>query len=308
MRNNTRIDKSILLFPLNRGRAGHYYHYMLGYLMPVVLCPDRKAGHTSLVSVGLLDRITREVLGNDVNIVPEPKLTQTRYPELRNRLSKIFGKSGVRQSLPGTIVKWAMRHALRKHNHDCLEVLSSFDSPLRYRRNQISRFRDYVEARLADRIETKCLSQPDVDVLIIERAHPNKHYADVGRTSGSQRRSVPNIGCLVDLLRTQRRTELLNLENTDLASQIAAFRNARAVVAQHGAALTNIIWMRPGSLVIEIIPPDKVPDSADKEYFSRLAEEMAVRHHYVFQEHDHADLTPSQMHQIEALLAQENSQ
>ncbi len=308
MRNNTRIENSILLFPLNRGRAGHYYHYMLGYLMPVVLYPDRTAGHTSLVSVGLLDRITREVLGNDVDIVPEPMLTQVRYPELRNRLSKIFGKSGVRQSLPGMIVKWAMSRALRKHNHDRLEVLSSFDNPLRYQRDQLSRFRNFVEARLADSIETRSLSQAGVDVLLIERGHPNQHYADLGRTSGSQRRSVPNLGCLRDLLQTRHRTELLNLEDTDLASQIAVFRNARAVVAQHGAALTNIIWMRPGSLVIEIIPPRKVPEAADKEYFGRLAAEMAVRHHYVFQEHDHAELTQSQMRQIEALLARENCQ
>ncbi|MEM9472415.1 MAG: glycosyltransferase family 61 protein, partial [Pseudomonadota bacterium] len=222
-------------------------------------------------------------------------------------LSKIFGTSGVRQSLPGKIVKWAMSRALRKHNHRRLEVLSSFDNPLRYQRDQISRFRDFVEARLADRIEKKCRAQSGIDVLLIERGDPNQHYADVGRTSGSQRRSVPNIDVLRDLLKARHRTELLNLEDTDLASQIAVFRNARAVVAQHGAALTNIIWMRPGSLVIEIIPPRKVPEAADKEYFSRLAAEMAVRHHYVFQEHDHAELTQSQMHQIQALLAQEDS-
>ncbi len=45
---------------------------MLGYLMPVVLSPERTTGPTSLVSVGVLDRITRQVLADEVDIVLAP--------------------------------------------------------------------------------------------------------------------------------------------------------------------------------------------------------------------------------------------
>ncbi len=40
----------------------------------------------------------------------------------------------------------------------------------------------------------------------------------------------------------------------DHKSQIAAFRSARVIVAVHGEALTNLLFCRPGTLVIELFP------------------------------------------------------
>ncbi len=287
---------------MNGGRAGHFYHYMLGYLMPIVISPDRTTGRVSVVSVGLLDRITREVLGDEVDIVQEPNITENDYPKLRNRLHQRFGNFVFKRFFIRTIVKRSISRALKNYKHDRILMLESFDTPLRYQFDRISVFRDFVEKRLADRVKILKLSVSKPDVLLIERGQPNGYYAEIGRTSGSQRRSIPNIDSLCDLLNKHRKIEIFNPEDKDLALQIAVFSEAKVVVAQHGAALTNIIWMRPGSLVIEIIPPDKVPANPGQEFFSHLAEEMNIRHQYVFQDHEHAELTQPQMRQIESLL------
>src|SRR5262249_101125 len=44
------------------------------------------------------------------------------------------------------------------------------------------------------------------------------------------------------------------LERATLAEQIALFSLADVVIAQHGAALANVVWCRSGARVIEIAP------------------------------------------------------
>jgi len=307
MRKNAQTDQSVLLFPMNNGGAGHFYHYMLGYLMPIVTSPDRTPGRFGVVSVGLLDRITREVFADEVDIVQQPTIAAQDYPELRDRLNKLLGGFFLKRFIIRPIVKLSMSRALKDYKHGRLLMLESFDNPLRYQFEPISIFRDFVQKRLADRIKPLRISLNNPDVLLIDRAPPHSHYAEVGRTSGSQRRSIPNINSLCELLNQHRKAEIFHLEDKDLALQIAAFSEAEVVVAQHGAALTNIIWMRPGSLVVEIIPPDKVPATPRHEYFSLLAEVMNIRHHYIFQDHEHAELTVEQMHQIESVLGPEKA-
>ena len=307
MRKNAQTDQSILLFPMNDGGAGHFYHYMLGYLMPIAISPDRVPGRVSVVSVGLLDRITREVFADEMEIVQQPTIAAQDYPKLRDRLKKIFRGSFLKRLVIRPIVKLSMSRALKAYNPGRLVMLDAFDSPLRYQFERISVFRDFVETRLADRIETLKKSASKPYVLLIDRAPPHSHYAEVGRTSGSQRRSLPNINSLCEFLNKHRKAEIFHLEDTDLALQIAVFSEAKVVIAQHGAALTNIVWMRPGSLVIEIIPPNKVPRYPRQEFFSHLAAEMNVRHQYILQDHEHAELTLSQMKQIESSLAQETT-
>lgn len=307
MRKNAQTDKPVVLFPLNNGGAGHFYHYMMGYLMPIVISPDRVPGRVSVVSVGLLDRITREVFADEVDIVQHPTMAAQEYPKLRDRLNKLLGAFFLKRFIIKPIVKRSMSSALKAYKPGRLVMLESFDNPLRYRTEQICEFRDFVEKRLAGRIETLKKSVDKPDILLIDRAPPDSHYAEVGRSSGSQRRSIPNFKSLCDRLNKRRKAEIFHLEDKDLALQIAAFSEANVVVAQHGAALTNIIWMRPGSLVVEIIPPDKVPATPRHEYFSLLAEVMNIRHQYVFQDHEHADLTVDQMQQIESVLGLETA-
>jgi hypothetical protein len=47
-------------------------------------------------------------------------------------------------------------------------------------------------------------------------------------------------------------TAVVTLENQTIADQIALFSDVKVVLAQHGAALSNMIFARPGTLVVEV--------------------------------------------------------
>jgi capsular polysaccharide biosynthesis protein len=52
---------------------------------------------------------------------------------------------------------------------------------------------------------------------------------------------------------TRRGWGILDTEQLTMAQQIQLFANARQVCALHGAALTNLVWCRPGTRVVEIV-------------------------------------------------------
>jgi capsular polysaccharide biosynthesis protein len=62
-----------------------------------------------------------------------------------------------------------------------------------------------------------------------------------------------------------------------LQDQIEAFRQARIVVSAHGAGLTNILFCRPGTKVVEIFPEDGVHGSA----FTRLSSHLDFDYYFV---------------------------
>ncbi|MFN4016074.1 MAG: glycosyltransferase family 61 protein [Reyranella sp.] len=62
-----------------------------------------------------------------------------------------------------------------------------------------------------------------------------------------------------------------------LADQIEAFRNARVVLGAHGAGLTNILFCRPNTTLIEIFPAGGVHGSA----FLRIASQLDFNYYYV---------------------------
>lgn len=62
-----------------------------------------------------------------------------------------------------------------------------------------------------------------------------------------------------------------------MSEQIDAFRNARIVLAAHGAGLTNIMFCRPNTTLIEIFPEGGVHGSA----FLRIASQLNFPYYYV---------------------------
>lgn len=69
----------------------------------------------------------------------------------------------------------------------------------------------------------------------------------------------------------------LQLEELSLADQIATFRNAGVVVAPHGSGLANILFCRPGTKIVEILPEGGVHGSA----YLRLASHLDLDYYFV---------------------------
>jgi capsular polysaccharide biosynthesis protein len=49
--------------------------------------------------------------------------------------------------------------------------------------------------------------------------------------------------------------ERLRMDGLSVSEQARTFANAEAIVAVHGAALTNLVFAAPGAKVVEIFPP-----------------------------------------------------
>jgi hypothetical protein len=105
--------------------------------------------------------------------------------------------------------------------------------------------------------------------------------------SGAERRSVPNLQEATAAL--EFGVDISYFDSSDLSPlvQVHAHSQSRILIGQHGAGLTNMIWMQPGSTVIEIHPP--LPAEA-VHTFERLAK--ALGHHYelVVQETVHSSV------------------
>ena len=76
------------------------------------------------------------------------------------------------------------------------------------------------------------------------------------------------------------------LEQVLLRDQVELFARAKVLVAQHGAALANMIWMKPGGRIVEIMP------EVGKFYahFKQLALTCGHEYAMVKQENRHASI------------------
>ncbi len=81
--------------------------------------------------------------------------------------------------------------------------------------------------------------------------YPKRFFID---RSGSNARNIVNKTDFYDLL-SSFGIESIVLEDYPLTEQIQIFKNAELVVAVHGAGLTNILFCRPDTKIIEILPP-----------------------------------------------------
>lgn len=70
--------------------------------------------------------------------------------------------------------------------------------------------------------------------------------------------------------------EVIRPGEMPLATQVEKFRNARVVLAPHGAGLTNILFCRPGTTLVEIFPRGGVHGSM----FMRIASQRDLDYYF----------------------------
>jgi hypothetical protein len=252
----------------HHGSCEHYYHFLLGFLAPLV--------NLLYVDHGVTDR--DEVLVRSCGPM-DRLLDDLHSPKLR-LLDKNQHLALRSQFAPGDRL-----------------VLHGFDLPEDYDAAVFRNVFMAMQSLLHDQIREDAASLEEMwdgtpRVLLIERLPSLPYYntaASEIKKSGAQRRSIGNH------LELQRRLagefgHCLNvsLEDSSLARQIALFSAADVIVAQHGAALANLIWARPQTCVVEICPTgDETSNTME-----RLARCMGLRYVSAGQSgaHGNADL------------------
>lgn len=257
------------------GSVQHYYHFMMGFIIPLIkVWPDvvaKAAGRQIYVrSCAVMDPIIDELKLEGLCI-----LAESTHKSLRDN-AKTLRRVG---------------HRLDYHSE------AGFDTPAAYDPAMFFMVRAQLSDRLCAEIasERKALeplfkaSEPRV--LIIDRLRADPFYRSEdseAKSSGAQRRSVANMVELVALARSRHASvALLSLEGRSLSSQIALFSMVDIIVAQHGAALTNLLWARTGTNVIEILPDKLLESKLIPLFFSNLCTVMRLHHHVLNQPFNH---------------------
>ncbi|QQL45225.1 glycosyltransferase 61 family protein [Sulfuriroseicoccus oceanibius] len=255
-------DRNVHLTLGNRGGSvEHYYHFLLGFLVPLLEVRDERDETTFFVrSCAVMDRLLREVVRDRMVVVDR---------DVHQRIGEGMASMGV----------------------------EGYDTPVAYDRDVFLRARRTVESLLRGRIEALRAEfvsglAPDRPVIVlIDREAPHAFYQSEHceiRGAGASRRSIPNGAELESALAAESSNVLrVSLEEHSLAWQFALFSLADVVVAQHGAALANLLWCRPSAAVVEIHPDDMAPQLEDKGFFSRLSGCLGLTYEQVRQHGSH---------------------
>jgi hypothetical protein len=133
-------------------------------------------------------------------------------------------------------------------------------------------------------------SHSEHHIVIVDRATSEDFYhGDSSEThmSGRERRHVPNLAGIAKGMPDQHEISVIDFARMPPREQIQAAQNCDILVGQHGAGLTHMLWMKPGSHVVEIAPP--LPIQV-REIFSQLAIVLGHSYTRVTQESVHAEV------------------
>ena len=156
--------------------------------------------------------------------------------------------------------------------HTRFQVVKGLDHPHRHKRKKLLAAIEAMQSLVA--VETV----DSIPILVVDRQTSDDfHSGPESETemSGAKRRSVPNLAHVCNEGLDPDSYRLEDMAHVAPGDQIAYASTSRILVAQHGAGLTHMVWMPPGSAIIEIHPP--LPAEA-VDIFRKLA--AALGHHY----------------------------
>jgi hypothetical protein len=266
----------LLVVPGNiGGSVEHFYHFMFGYLLPFLEhCHGMRGSHRfAMRDCGPMNRLFKDLGGFHIATRPVHRMLEAMV--------------GVAPASGGI----------------ARIVIPGFDAPGAYSAERFRRIRRIVARLYGAQIDAFAAAHPKAAserlVLVIDRAPPPPEHLAEGtevKSGGSARRSVPNMAEVFDAIAARHDAMLVRLEECSLFEQVFLFSRAWRVVAQHGAALSHLIWARADAGLVEIMPnPKEVPDDQlwQAAYFAALCRSMEVGRQVVKQGPPHAPVDPA---------------
>jgi hypothetical protein len=258
-------DRTLVLANHWDGSVQQFYHFFLGYFMPLSLWLDQSGeSKISVRDCGPMN-IWFELLAKssaiDIEIVPPG-----------SALHSVIGDR-------------------TKH-----VVLAGMDDPKTFRAASLQSGLNSIRKNLN-------IERPNANThnrtLIVDRTTSEDFYHDPEsetHMSGRERRHVPNLSEIS--IDPQLKVEIVDFARVHPIEQIELAQETNTMVAQHGAGLVHMLWMPAGSRVIEIAPP--LPPQVEK-IFERLAATLGHRYCRLQQEGVHA---PIDLENLERLILQ----
>jgi hypothetical protein len=240
-----------------QGSVEHFYHFLMGYFVPMVRWQE-ETGHAvfSVRDCGPMNpwfSLLRS--DSDVEIMTTSWMLQ--------------------------------RYLTRKQMY---KVFHEWDDPRRFNRRALRRVRKVILDRWGGSVSER---RSEKQITLLERRSSHQYYltgSSDAYASGAEWRSIPNISDLGQNLKQFGAVQIVDPASMSPAEQVKLLHSTDVLVGQHGAGLSNMLWMRPGTAVIEIQPPLLTPVDL---IFSSLASAMELDHRTVKQDGDHAPVSPA---------------
>ena len=215
------------------GSTSHFYHFFYGALVPLILyhLQTKETVFTLYGLFGPMKRVLYELPFNITVIESKaPKGTKILIP-MDTFISKFKKKNLFRLQI--------------KHQEAIKEFFDN-NTP------------DYIHQIPVPKVVIiKRKSEPlfkTVDYSI----YKNTMIQDLGQKSGDERRSTLNFDEIVNTVKMlTKNVGVVALERTSIYYQVRLFSKAKIIIANHGAAMANIIFMKSNSHLIEIISKEK---------------------------------------------------
>ena len=121
------------------------------------------------------------------------------------------------------------------------------------------------------------LREKFIDFGLVDKSSPSDQVriGFVDRTTNRRILNMDNITNMARVRYPDAQIEMANMEDLTAIQQMAWWSRQNIVVAAHGAALTNVIFLQNNSAVVEIFPAHYCPI----HYFGGLCERTGVRNY-----------------------------
>lgn len=237
------------------GSVQEYYHFLLGYLGPVLVWLEHHPG---------------------------TQIAMRDCGPMNPWIDALMGQEDLEILNPG-----AMLHLFAGKRHRS-RVLQGFDDPMRFDPGTLNAFRTIALHRAG-----VIPSDLNTGITVIDRATSgdfNNTAAAEVPASGATVRSIPNLRDVVvssSFFDSSNHARVVDAAHLDPVEQMLLFSATSLLIGQHGAGLANMLWMPQGSAVVEILPPS--PPWVEP-IFSNLAAALGHRIAVVRQEGPHSPI------------------
>lgn len=217
-----RANNPTLLVPDTRGPLHNYFHFLIGYFVPIFGWSSKH---------------------------PSDSFSLTSCPPF-DHWFELLPKTSSRIIDPAVVIKEILRTDIwgRSRNFKIHKV-SGWDKWERFSSRPLREIADLV----VETHQAESLGASTGNRLILGREHvpsgfPRRHLQKYGAT----RRNIQNIKEVSSHLESAAGFKYIDPATLSPLETVRLFGTAEVLLAQHGAALANMLFCRPGTKIIEI--------------------------------------------------------
>lgn len=265
----------VLLLPLTRGPIQNFYHFFLGYFVPLYW----------------------HKMNN-----PEEKITVMSVTPFTHWFDLLPGKEPKILDQAKTAQNAFLANAQGFSRHYRLKPISYWDKWEKFSQRPLRNIATQMGEDLAAKTRNLVTTTPDI--VVLGRGHIPEYYtSELDKVYGAAKRNIENLNEVVEALATKYSVELVDGAAVSPEEMFVKCRNARLLLGQHGAGLANAFFLTPGAAMLEIVWPE-FETNAHINIYGPLCEELGVKwSRPVLQTDPHSTVPISAMlEEVQALL------